>query len=150
MLRLSLVASSRGSSLVLVHRLLAVVVSLLWSMGSRAQVQIQYLWHMGLVASWHVEPPQSRDRPVSPALAGGLLTTGSPGKSSILLKGLPGHKPSQSLFCFLSLHTKGICYRPRTQALSLCPWLPERETWEKMGGGQKKNHLFNIIEHNSN
>ena len=38
-LRLSQFAASRGSSLGLVHRLLIVVASLLWSMGLRAQVQ---------------------------------------------------------------------------------------------------------------
>ena len=95
------------------------------SHGTRAWL-LRGLWNL----------PRAGIEPVSPALAGGFLTTGSPGKSSVLLKGLPGHRPSQSLFWFFSLHTKGLSYRPRTQALSLCPWLSEREMWEKMGAGQ--------------
>ena len=37
--------------------------------------------HKGLVAPWHVESPQTGIEPMSPALAGGFLTTGPSGKS---------------------------------------------------------------------
>ena len=37
---------------------------------------------MGLVAQRHVESSRTRDQTVSPALAGGFLTTRPPGKSS--------------------------------------------------------------------
>ena len=40
------------------------------------------LWSMGLAAPWHVESSWTRIKPMSPALAGGLLTTGSRGTSS--------------------------------------------------------------------
>ena len=43
--------------------------------------QAQYLWHTGLVAPWHVGLPGPGLEPVSPALAGGFLTTVPPGKS---------------------------------------------------------------------
>ena len=49
----------------------------------------QYLWHMGLDCSGHEESSQNRDWTHVPALAGGFLTTGPPGKSlsiAILIK----------------------------------------------------------------
>ena len=51
--------------------------SLLASPGLRAQ----YLWYMGLSPSgmWDLTRPEME--PISPALAGGFLATGSPGKS---------------------------------------------------------------------
>ena len=51
-----------------------------WAPGTRAQL----LWHMGLVAGWHVESSGPGVEPMSPALAGGFLTTGLPGKSKAL------------------------------------------------------------------
>jgi len=36
----------------------------------------------GLTALWHVEYSQTRDQTHAPTLAGGFLTTGSPGKST--------------------------------------------------------------------
>ena len=50
-----------------------------WLAGSRAQAQ--QLWHMGFVALWHVGSSWTRDRTMSPALAGGFLTTAPTGKS---------------------------------------------------------------------
>ena len=40
---------------------------------------------MGLVAQRHVESSRTRDQTVSPALAGGFLTGGPPGKSPFSL-----------------------------------------------------------------
>ena len=51
-------------------------------MGSRAQAQ--RLWCMGLVALWQVGSSGPGLEPVSPALAGGFLTTVPPGKSYAL------------------------------------------------------------------
>ena len=50
-------------------------------MGPQVQTQ---LWSMDLVALRHVESSQSRDR-LSSVLADGFLTTGSPGKSKVVL-----------------------------------------------------------------
>ena len=52
---LSLVAASWSRSLV--------VLGLLIAMASRcrAQTQDRWLWHMGLVAPWHIESSQTRD-----------------------------------------------------------------------------------------
>ena len=47
----------------------------MWLAGSRAQAQ---LWHTGLAALWDLPGPGLK--PVSPALAGGFLTTAPPGK----------------------------------------------------------------------
>ena len=41
----------------------------------------QQLWHMGLVALLHVESSGPGIKPVFPALSGGFLTTGPPGKA---------------------------------------------------------------------
>ena len=57
----------------MVHWLLIAVASL-----------IAELWRMGLVAPQHVGSSWTRVKPVSPALAGGFLTTGLPG--NFLLK----------------------------------------------------------------
>ena len=55
--------------------------SLLWLLcGAQA------LRHPGLVAPEYVESSMTRDQTVSPALAGGFLTTGPPGKPPSLLK----------------------------------------------------------------
>ena len=51
----------------------------LWLAGSR--VQAQQLWRMGLVALRMWDLPGPGLEPVSPALAGGFLTTVPPGKS---------------------------------------------------------------------
>ena len=63
---LSLVAGSGGSSLV-------GVCGLLWCE-----------WFTGLVALQHVGSSQTRDELMSPAVAGGFLTTGPPGKPLVL------------------------------------------------------------------
>ena len=89
--------SERGLLFVAVHRLL-----LLWSMGSRhagfssCSTWAQQLWHTGsracrlsscgpwaqlLCGTWDLPGPGIE--PVSPALAGGFLTTAPPGKSLI-------------------------------------------------------------------
>ena len=52
---------------------------LLHSTGSRAWAQ--WLWYMGLVACSIWDLTESGMEPMSPALAGGVWTTGSPGKS---------------------------------------------------------------------
>ena len=54
---------------------------LLQGTGSTAR-GLQLLWHMGFLVSRLVNPPGPGIKPMSPALAGGLLTTGPPGKSS--------------------------------------------------------------------
>ena len=46
----------------------------------------QALGHVGLAALWHVGFPRPGIELVSSALAGRFLTTGSPGKSHILLR----------------------------------------------------------------
>ena len=57
---------------------------LLWcSTGSRAQAWS--LWHTGLLALGVWNLPRAGTEPASPALAGGLPTTGPPGKSLTLL-----------------------------------------------------------------
>ena len=58
---LSLVAASRGSSLVAVRGLLIVVASLVAEHGLQG-VWAQYLWHTGLVALRHVESSWTRDQ----------------------------------------------------------------------------------------
>jgi len=81
-----------GYSFVAVHRLLTVVASLR-STGFQAS-GLQRLWLTGLLcAMWDL--PRPRTEPVSPALAGGLLITGSvllPGKSHGW-RSLVGHSP---------------------------------------------------------
>ena len=44
--------------------------------------RFQELWHLDLAALWHVDLPRPGIDPVSPALAGGFLTIGPPGKPS--------------------------------------------------------------------
>ena len=74
----SLVAASGGISCC-GARALGARAQQLWLKGSRAQAQ--YLWRTGLVAPQHVGSSGTRAWPVSPALAGGFLTTAPPGKS---------------------------------------------------------------------
>ena len=71
---LSLAAASRGSALAVVGGLF-----LLQSASSRVR-RLPWLWHMGLVAPWHVGSPRQGIKPVSPALQGRFLTTRPPGK----------------------------------------------------------------------
>ena len=54
-------------------------------MGSTAQAQ--QLWHTGLLLRSMWDLPKPGLEPMSPALAGGFLTTVPPGKSQLL--GLP-------------------------------------------------------------
>ena len=65
--------------LVAEHGLQACRLQQLWLAGSRAQAQ--QLWHTGFVAPRHVGSSRPGLEPVSPALAGGFLTTASPGKT---------------------------------------------------------------------
>ena len=74
---LQLVAESRGYSLAVVCGLLIAAASLVWSTDSRAH-RLQQLWRTSLVALWHVGSSGTSDQPMSPALAGGFLTTGPP------------------------------------------------------------------------
>ena len=82
----SLVAASRGYSLIEVHGLLIVVAALvaepgLWGLwapvavvqfpGSRAQAQS--LWPMGLVAPWHVESSRIGDQTYVPCIGRQIL-----------------------------------------------------------------------------
>ena len=50
----------------------------MWLTGSRAQAQ--QLWRTGPAAPWHVGSSGPGIKPVSPALAGRLLSTAPPGK----------------------------------------------------------------------
>ena len=75
----------------------------LWLMGSR--VQAQQLWCTGLVAPRHVGLPGPGLEPVSPALAGGLLTTVPPRKP-LSVNFIPLQCPT-SLF---SLSVTPICH----------------------------------------
>ena len=77
--RLSLVAASRGYSSLWCMGFSLRSLLLLPSTGSRAQTQ--KLWRTGLVAPRHVGSSPIRAKPVSPALAGGFLTTAPPEKS---------------------------------------------------------------------
>ena len=54
---------------------------LAWSVGSSAQAQ--QLWCPGFVALQHRGLPGAGIEPVSPALAGGFLTTGPPEESGL-------------------------------------------------------------------
>ena len=66
------------ASLVAEHGLQAHGLQQLWLSGSRAQAQ--QLWCTRLAAPRHVGSSQTRARHLSPALAGGFLTTAPPGK----------------------------------------------------------------------
>ena len=87
---LSLVAASGGYCLLRCVGCSLQWLLLLWSTGSRhvgfssCGTQAQQLWCTGLVAPRHVGSSHTRVEPVSPALAGGFLTTAPPGKSSII------------------------------------------------------------------
>ena len=69
---------SRGYSLVLLHRLLIAVASLVTK--HRLGWWTQKLWHTGPVHCGMWDPPGPRIKPMSPALASGLFTTGPPGR----------------------------------------------------------------------
>ena len=74
-----------------VYELLVAVSSLVWSMDSRHTGFSRWstwaysLWHIGLVALRCVGSPQTSHWTHIPALAGGSLTIGSPGKSYICM-----------------------------------------------------------------
>ena len=77
---LSPVAATMSCSLVVMCGLLTVVASPVAGDGFQG-TGAQELWHTGLVSLRHEEYAQTRDGTcVSPALAGGFLTTGPPGK----------------------------------------------------------------------
>ena len=79
---LSLVVASGGCSLVTVQGLIIAVASAEhWLQSSQAQE----LWHVGLYVLQCVETSRLGVEPVSPALAGGFLTTGPLAKSFSLL-----------------------------------------------------------------
>ena len=88
-----------GLSLVVVRGLLVVVASLVAEHGlSGAWASVVML--LGLVFLWHRESSQSRDRTVSPALAGRFLTTGPSEQSSVkLYRNRWWVIVCQSLFC---------------------------------------------------
>ena len=67
------------ASLVAEHGLQVRGLQQLWLSGSRAQAQ--QLWCTGLVVPRHVVSSRPGIEPMSPALAGGFLTTVPPGKS---------------------------------------------------------------------
>ena len=77
----SLVAASRGYSLVKVCRLLIAVASLVLEYGSRCAGSVVVSLHRlsCFLGMWALSGPGIE--PVSPALAGRFLTTGPPGKS---------------------------------------------------------------------
>ena len=79
---LSLVVASGGYCLVAVHCLLIVVASVVAEDGFQG-MWVSAVMGTGLVALWHVESSQTRGRSGSPALMGGLSTTGPPRESSI-------------------------------------------------------------------
>ena len=54
----------------------------LWSTGSRAH-GLQWLWHMDLATSWHVESSWTRGQTGIPCICNWTLTTVLAGKSSI-------------------------------------------------------------------
>ena len=68
---LSLVATSRGYSLIVVHGLLIKVLPLLWSTGSSVR-QFKKLWHSGC-APQHAESSQKRDRAQVPCTGRWIL-----------------------------------------------------------------------------
>ena len=81
---LSLVAASKGFSLVAVRRLLIVVASLLGGTGSRvygfqqlqlagSRAQAQQLWCPSLVAVWHVRSSWTRDGTHVSCIGGQIL-----------------------------------------------------------------------------
>ena len=87
------------------------------------------MWHTGLVAPWHVESPRPEIKPVSPALAGRLLTTGPPRKSLFF-----------SFFAVVLVSYMGLPWWLRRLSVSLqCrrpgfdPWvgkIPWRRKWQ--------------------
>ena len=108
----SLVAASEDYSLVAVCSFLTVVVLLLWSTGSRA-VQAQQLWHMGLVALWHVGygfDPWSRRIPHATEQPGPWTTSKAPNEL------LHVHESEHQLL--YSQHT-GILYHFTTVSFKL-------------------------------
>ena len=82
---LSQVAASRGYSLIWRTGFSLQWLLLLRSTGSREH-GLQELWHTDLVAWRHVRSSRPGIKPVSPALTGGFLTTGPPGKSKTSYK----------------------------------------------------------------
>ena len=70
---------SRGYSLAVARGLLIAVASLVWRMCSGARA-LQWLRHTGIFALQYVESSWIGIEPMSPALAGGVLTTGLPEK----------------------------------------------------------------------
>ena len=81
--RLSLVEASGGHPVVAARGLLDVVASLVVE-HSLSALEIQQLWHTGLVVPEHVGSSWTRDYTHVPCIGGGFLTTGPPGKSLVL------------------------------------------------------------------
>ena len=82
LLLLALVAASGGYSLVVVHRRLIAVTSLVAEyrlQGAQASVVVMH----GLSCPWHPASSQTRTGPMSPALAGRFLSTVPLGKSCL-------------------------------------------------------------------
>ena len=66
--------------LVAAHGLFVTVLRTLFSCGSGSRTQAQSLQHVALIACGILVPCPGTE-PMSPALEGGFLTTGPPGKS---------------------------------------------------------------------
>ena len=75
----ALVVVGRGYSLAAVHRLLTVVASLVVEHGRQGLGSVAMAHGPSCHSMWNLTGP--RMEPVSPALAGRFLTTGTPGKS---------------------------------------------------------------------
>ena len=70
-----------------------VVASLVAEHGLQVR-KLQWVWHESLVAPQQWDLPRPETEPVSPALAGGFLTTRAQGKSCLLFNEL--FKPDSS------------------------------------------------------
>ena len=84
----SLVAASRGYSSLRGEGFTLQWLLFLWSTGSRAQALVVAARGLSCCEAYGIFPDQGGMEAVSPALQGGFLTTGPPGKSLLLpLKG---------------------------------------------------------------
>ena len=87
------------------------------------------MWHMGLVAPWHLGSSQTRYQTDVPCIESGFLTTGPPGKPFTFLTGILDHIPhSHFTFLYQSLrHTnhpgtllKHRCFSKSVVGPSVC------------------------------
>ena len=105
---LSLVTVIGGYSLIVVHGLLIAVASLVAGhifQGSQAW----QLWHMGLVALWHVGSSQTRDQTHVPCIGRQILnqwtTRGSPEQANLC-------HVNEAVRKLASLKHSATCYKP--------------------------------------